>query len=399
MKITSPAQSLSELDFFHREGVNEVLLGHKELSRFGKLDLNELSTLAKRAKELGMRTILEWDILMTDLRLEAAKHAFHKIDLSLFDAVRVQDPGALSVVKKIPSNPNIQLILETGNHNLEGVKRWCETAGERLERVILSNELTGQSLGHYIQNLSTPVEVMGLGPILLFYTPRYLLSFQKKDLSWLENEKEFQAHRLNAIANAEEGFHRGFRLIENQHGTFMFHAKDYCLIDRLDQLNEMKLGALRIDLRMNPDLLALSTLSSLIRAAQSGSYSREAADEFIKSYPQKVTRCFFQANSTDVLFKKLSNEKIVRHDDRFVGEVVEVSKERYLLIHVQSNQTKLKKDQIYVFTTPEGKIKEVTLHRITDLDRKEVNEASKNDFVTVPYHKSITTQTMIYAKE
>ena len=397
MKLVSAANHLEELLLLEKNGVTEVLLELKDLSRFGVLTLAELHLLAETANKRGLKTVLVWDILMTNDRLVHAKEVLNKIDLSLFSAIRVQDSGALATLKsRYPTLP-IQLVLETGNHNLEGVKRWCEAAGNTLERVILSNELTATTLAHYIQELSVPAEVLGLGPILLFYTPRPLLSFQKKDVQWITDKDETQKHRLSAIANAEEGFHKGFRLLENQHGTFMFHAKDYCLVDRLDRLVEMKLDTLRIDLRMNPTWAALARLSALMKDANMGQFNLETADAFIQNYPQKVTRCFFQANATDVLFKKLSNENIIRNDEGFIGEVVEVSKDRYLLIHVQSRKCKLKPGETYAFNTPEGKIKSIAINRITDLDRVEMPEATQNDFVLISYHKSIPTQTMIYA--
>ncbi len=395
MKITSQANSLHELQLLKGHGITDVLLGLRELSRFGNLDLRLLNEMAIQTRNLGMRPILEWDVLMTNDRMIHAKKTLALIDLGLFSAIRVQDSGALHVSKKMFPDLPIQLILETGNHNLEGVKRWCDSVGNQLERVILSNELAGTTLAHYIKNLSVPVEVLGLGPILIFYTPRYLLSFQKKDLNWLSQETSVNTHRVEALAHAEEGFHKGFRLLENQHGTFMFHAKDYCLIDRLDQLFEMNLDTIRIDLKMNGDQSALPAVTKLIDKANRLQFESLLADRFIASYPNKVTRCFFQKNATDVIFKKLTNEHIVRNDDHFVGEVVEVAKDRYLLIHVQSNRLNLKREQSYSFSTPEGKVKEVLISKISDLDRNEIMEAVKNDFVIIPYQKSITPKTII----
>ena len=386
MKITSAAGNFEELELLHQYGVSEVLLGLKELSRFGKLDIHTLHAMAKKANELHLHPVLEWDILMTNDRIHLATETLAKVELNLFSAIRVQDSGALAIVKKLSPALPIQLILETGNHNLEGVKRWCDTAGNKLERVILSSELTAQTLAHYIEYISVPIEVLGLGPILLFYTPRHLLSFQNLPPDRYQN----------VIANSEEGFHKGFRLLENDHGTFMFHAKDYCLMDRLDRLVEMNLHSLRIDLRMNPDWSDLATIATLVKDANDRKFSLDAADAFIQQYPQRVTRCFFQANATDVLFKKLSNENIVRNDEHFIGEVVEVAKEKYILIHVQSNKLSLKREGMYIFTTPEGKSKVVTITRLTDLDRNELQEARKNDFVIIPYQKSITPKTMVY---
>ena len=66
MKLTTFAQSLNDLNLIKDQGLQEVILGHQDFSRFGKLKTEDFFEFSKRAKELGLKVIFEWDILMTE---------------------------------------------------------------------------------------------------------------------------------------------------------------------------------------------------------------------------------------------------------------------------------------------------------------------------------------------
>ena len=234
MKWVAYARDADELGQLGHRRVSEVILGLRGLSRLGRLDLKTLHELAALARDLDVRPILEWDILMTPPDFVRAVSDLGQVDLKLFAAIRVQDPGAYQYVLQNHPGIAIQLILETGNHNLESVQRWCSYGGKRLERVVLSLQLPKAKLAEMIGALTVPVEVLGLGPILLLYTPRHLLSNQVGDWQWLKDETGANQHLVTAMASSEESHHSGFRIVENHHGTFLFHAKDYCLVDQLD---------------------------------------------------------------------------------------------------------------------------------------------------------------------
>ena len=105
----------------------EFIVEHVELSRFGKLTTKEVNHAAARLKEHGFKISLEWDILMSETVFNQKVHTLEQIDLILFDSIRAQDPGAIEyVVDKLECH--ISLILETGNHNLIGIKIGLITA-------------------------------------------------------------------------------------------------------------------------------------------------------------------------------------------------------------------------------------------------------------------------------
>ena len=96
--------------------------------------------------------------------------------MSKFSAIRVQDIGAAEWVRnELPEIP-IHFIAETGNHNLTGLLRWHKYFGQQLQRFVLSSELPISTLIIYCRSLTVPCEILAVGKILLFYTPRKLLS-------------------------------------------------------------------------------------------------------------------------------------------------------------------------------------------------------------------------------
>jgi len=255
MKIVSFAKSLHDLNFLKECGCSEVILGHKDFSRLGELDDENFLKLAQRAKELSLRVIFEWDILMTENVFSQVEKKMFSF-LPLVDVIRVQDPGALQWVLEKTSLP-LQFIAENGNHNLKSLETWINYCQGRMERMILSIELTKDSIAEYVEKLKVPCEILGFGKILLFYTPRFLLSP-------LRGERISENESLSAVGESEESPHKGFPIVENRHGTFMFHIKEFSLVEFAEELKNFGLSFFRIDLR-DEGLHLLSTLNQVIQ--------------------------------------------------------------------------------------------------------------------------------------
>ena len=165
--------SEEQLEKLPPDSVSEVILAHKRLSRLGKLETEPLLELAEQAHERGLRVYLQWDLLATenDFR-RMLQEVLEQIPLNSFDAIRVQDIGALEWLSQHPTKPKIHWIAETGHHNLLSLKRLVEYVGSTLERIVLSTELPLPILSEYCRELSVSCELLAVGRILLFYSPR-----------------------------------------------------------------------------------------------------------------------------------------------------------------------------------------------------------------------------------
>ena len=380
MRLTTYALDLHELSVLKNLDYDEVILGPRTLSRFGTLSQDDFIKLSNRAKELGLRVLLEWDILMTE-DIFVSKLPELTFLIPFADAIRVQDPGALQWVVENTDKP-IHFIAENGNHNLKSLEGWVELSRGRLERIVLSIELSKDTLINYIHKLNIPCELLGLGRILLFYTPRPLLSaLMPKKIS--HNEE------LAALGESEESPHKGFPILENQHGTFMFHIKEFCVIDFSSELKEMGLGFLRIDQRFEART-RLTEISQLIR-----NFSMDQFENFKSSYPQDVMRGFYLVNKTDVLFPKLKNSRLQKREGSFIGEVLEAEKGSHLAIMVKNPQGLKKTDQLKIIH-PKGEVLEAKIFSLKNLAHEEVEIISSGDVALIQYIGGVWVKSQIF---
>ncbi|MCM2349850.1 MAG: U32 family peptidase [Bacteriovoracaceae bacterium] len=380
MKLTSYARTLHELNILKDQGYTEIILEPKSLSRFGKLSQEEFITLSNRSKELGLRVLLEWDILMTeDIFLTKINDIKGLVPFA--DALRVQDPGALhwSIVN---TDKPLQFIAENGNHNLKALQGWIDLAEEKLERLILSIELSNTAIAEYVQKLSVPCELLGFGRILLFYTPRPLLSA-------LVPEKVAHNQELAALGESEESPHKGFPLVENQHGTFMFHIKEFCLVEFAAELKEMGLAYFRIDQRWESPS-KLSEISQLVKE-----FDRPAFETLKQDYSQDLMRGFYHVNKTDVLFAKLKNSRLQKREGDYVGEVLEVEKGSHLAILVKNPQG-LKTTDLLKILHPKGAIFETKIYSLKNLSLEDVSSVPAGEVAMIQFVGGVWVKSQVF---
>ncbi|MGE3610181.1 MAG: peptidase U32 family protein [Bacteriovoracaceae bacterium] len=380
MKMTTYAQSLHDLSVLKEAGLDEVILAHESLSRFGKLSTPEILKLVARAKELHLQVYLEWDILMTQNVFESALPVVLEL-LPSIDGIRVQDPGALHwVIENLDTK--IHFIAENGNHNITALETWISLSKGKLERIVLSLELSKSTIEDYVKRLSVPCELLGFGRILLFYTPRALLSP-------LAPEKIAQNSELVALGESEESPHKGFPIVENRHGTFMFHIKEFCLIEFAQELKEFGLKYLRVDLRWT-DFSYLLRLSQLIQV-----FNSEEFDHFKQEYPQDLMRGFYLVNKTDVLFPKLKNGRLQKREGNYLGEVMEAEKGSHLAIMVKNSRGIKKSDKLSILH-PEGKTFEVSIHSLKNSALEEVEEIPQNKLAVIQFVGGVWVKSQVF---
>ncbi len=360
MKLVTYCDDIKQLELLRELNISEVVVCSKDLSRLGKLDIESTNQILNLAKSWGMRTTLEWDVLMTESRFDEHVLNLREINLENVDVLRVQDPGALQYCLENLSQ-KIQYICETGNHNLVALKTWKNLIGDRLDRLVISPELPKETIRSYVQELAVDLELLGLGKILVFYTPRNLLS----PLTPKQND-DF----IEAMGSSEESPHKGFPLVENKHGTFMFNIRDQFLMEHLDELEQMSLTHLRVDLR-DCDFRLIEKLVEM-----NASFSLPKAQEFKELYGRAVMKGYYRVNKSDVLFPKLKNHRLQGRGESYIGEVIDVDKKNFLAISVKNNALKL--GQIIKITNTEGKVKEVEITKLQNSCLENINEAKQN---------------------
>jgi len=372
------------LAFLERGGRCDFILGFKTISRLFSTSLDEMKEVAERLKNYqGVRLFLQWDVLMTESRFQSIFSRLKQSGLlegELFDAIRVQDPGALYALKEMGLKKKIHLLVEQGNHNTTGLKAWYNFWPENIERMVLSPELPSGTLIELDEELPCELEVLGLGPILLFYTPRQLVS---------PLYGEAQDGRHEVFGTSEESPHKGFPIIENEHGTFMLNTKDQFLFDETEALKRCEAITWRLDFILGS---AKIDFDQFVRDyEEGGDFLNHKSD-----YTRAVTKGFFRVNKTDVLFKKLKNYRLQDRGESYLGEVVDVKKKEHVALLIKAPGRTLALGDHVKFLSPEGREKELHVVAMRDALGNALTEAKTGEIVFLGHIGGLSIRTMAF---
>lgn len=366
----------------------EVIVGTTAISRYSENTVAGLDEMIVINQKYKLPLVLEWDVLQQESLFQKNAELVSRLSLHEFKAIRVQDPGALNFVKEKFPWLKIQLILENGNHNFVGLSRWSEFLGGQLDRLVLSNELSREHLRLYATELKTDLEVLVFGRILLFYSPRLLLSPIQKE----EIKKEAIEKNIEAFGTSEESPHAGFPLIENRHGTFMFNVKDLYLLEHLEELKALNIKAVRFDLRFDDSFGHLENALDLF----AGKIKHGDVATIKAEHPRPMIKGFYNINKTDVLFTKLKNKRIQRQDDNYIGEIVDVEREQQMALLIKSKHLTLTTGDELQLVTPEGKTKTLGVKNFTDTSGAGKTKATTNEVVLLPFISGVVAKTQVY---
>lgn len=378
MKISYAIESKEQLKLLDPD-IDEVIIACKELSRFSHLNLEEASQLIIAAKDSGFEVFFDFDVLSTENEFDLLINEFLKLPSQHISAIRVQDLGIAEFLKNT-TNLDLHLITETGNHNLVGLKTYESYFGKRVTRFIVSSELNYELLKAYSLELNTPLEILGFGRLLIFYTPRKLVSHYDR-FEWINEQ-------IEVSASSEESPHKGFPVLENKHGTFMYHIKELFLFDKMDLLKESGLYSVRVDLRHRGKEVFDFFVENI--------HLNLAGSELKKKVAPKSIRGYFLTNKSDVLFKKLKNSRIQRKDSHYLGEVIDASKDNYLAIELKGNTDLKVGDDITIYN-PDGKIKDVRIEVLQDFSGNSL-EQKKLGLVLTKYLSGVWVKAQLYQK-
>ncbi len=363
-----------EIAAWRQAGVGEVILAPRELSRRGTLTLAQARELARQASAAGLRPLLEWDALMEGPRLRACLPLVSEAHAD-FAALRVRDAGAALWARDNTSLP-LQLLLEAGHHNLPALESWRARLGSRLERFCLSPELTLHTLGLWRSQMPVPFEVLGLGPLLLFHSPRALLSplsgaaASTREEQWAEGA-------------SEESPHKGFLLSENAHGTLMFHPKDLGVLDRWTALAGSGVDVVRIDHRRE-EPHAVAAIAEFLGAPADATALRAR-------WGRDWMRGYLDVNKSDVLFERLKNDHLA-YSEHNCGEVLEGKRESWLAVRVTGE---IRLGETLELVNPKGERRPLKLAWLKDDAFQPVTILADGQVGFVPWEAAAPTKTRL----
>jgi len=354
------------------------MLEHADLSRSGRGNLERITALAHWARETGKRTVLVWDLLADDTALANGAALVRRLLELPIDAIRVQDPGIAAYVARAFPQLQLQLILEVGNHNRGGIEAWIRHL--KPARVVLSNEIPLKTLASFCTYLGVETEILALGRLLIFYSPRQLVTP-------VEEDEVHDPHGVLQRFATEAVSGKHFPIVENRHGSFMYYEKDLFLVPHLSEIEAAGLTHVRLDLAPYEE----AVLQPLVAYLAGG---QEADLASLKSFlAPRLTRGFFKSNRTDKQFARLTNPNLAfREDLAFVGTVVETAKKKYTAIHTQVS---LSVGDTLCFAIPEGSLLAHEVHWLRDGAGNPVAQAEAGLWL-MDHVRGVSAGSMVY---
>lgn len=305
--------------------IKEVLLEPTALALQGTLSQEQCDQLAQEAHTHGLRVVLVWDTLLPQRTLDDLTPLLNTWNWSLYDAVRIADIGAASWLQHHHPTKPIQLLVEEGSHNMHALHGWCELLSPALERFILSIELPEERICEMSQTLPVGCEVMAVGRILLFTSPRSLLAHHTDNTA----PNEDSTTHKQAIITSDKSNNRPFPLVETTHGTMMFLDRDQFILDRLDKCWQAGLRMARLDFRhISPAPDACQPLDTWGRLLLS------APASIREQWPRPTRAPFFKVNKTTAQFSRMKSHMHAKRDKACVAEVIAIQNGAYVALHV-----------------------------------------------------------------
>ncbi|MEC7417998.1 MAG: U32 family peptidase [SAR324 cluster bacterium] len=372
MKFCTYLRDPVQLECLANTSLREVIVEHSLLSQLGGLPTPELIALTKQLKQHGCSVFLQWDRLMTEPEFQECLRVLEALRSLPFDAIRVQDTGAAEWVRLHKTDTALHLIAESGHHNLASLGQLATHFAP--QRIAVSPELPSPQIRECARKVKVPIEVLGLGPLLLYHTPRKLLP-SKPDTGTVQSLRPPEQLQQNPV-------------VESPHGTFLFDRRDLFLLDLLEQLEAAGVSSIRVDLRLKYDFSIIEKIDDAVRTPDSS--KRKTLK---RVWPQPTTHGFFRANRTDRAFRYLNNPHLRPTSSPPIGTVLEANRTSGIVIMAHES---FQEGEPLSCVTPQGQTVSLTTTPLVDLEQAPLQAASPGGLYRLPPAKHVTPQAQVF---
>lgn len=248
-ELLAPAGSFEKLVTAIHYGADAVYLGGKEYSlraKAGNFTMAEMTEAISYAHAHDRKIYVTVNILAHNDDLHHLEDYLDHLGRLAVDGIIVSDPGIIQVARRsIPHIP-IHLSTQANVTNSAAADFWLKQGVKRLN---LARELSLQEIVEIRQQVKGELEVFVHGALCISYSGRCLLS------TYLTSRDANQGmcsqpcrFSYSLVEEKRPGQH--YPVEEDERGTYIFNAKDLCLLMVLPELIASGVDSLKIEGRM-----------------------------------------------------------------------------------------------------------------------------------------------------
>ena len=281
-ELLAPAGDLEKLKIAVLYGADAVYIGGEEYSLRAKaknFDLDKMREGIAFAHNHGAKVYVTANIFAHNADFEGMGDYFKEISGMGADAVLVSDLGVLATLKETAPDMEIHVSTQANNTNYKSAQMWYQLGAKR---VVVARELSFAEISEIRNNIPADMEIEAFvhGAMCISYSGRCLLS---NYLSGRDANKGACAHPCRWKYHLVEENRPGeyMPIEENERGTYIYNAKDLCMIERIPDLLSAGVASLKIEGRMKTPFY----VGTVVKAY------REAIDDYFvnpESYMKKL---------------------------------------------------------------------------------------------------------------
>ena len=304
-ELLCPAGSMESLEAALHFGADAVYGG---MSRYGLrafagcFDGGDLREAVRKAHASHARFYVTMNIYPFDDELDGFVAAAKEAEAAGADAAIVSDPGAIRLLRReVPGLP-VHVSTQASTVNTPAAELYRDLG---CQRVILAREVSLERIRAMKRALgdSIQLETCVHGASCMAYSGRCLLSAYLTGRSGNRGECA-QPCRWKYTVMEEKRPGEFYPVEEDDRGTYLFSARDLCLMPILPELCEAGISSLKIEGRMKTEYYVAVVTGAYRRALDLLAESREAFDEALPDLMAELACASHRDSDTGFLLGK-----------------------------------------------------------------------------------------------
>ncbi len=301
-ELLCPAGNRESLEAALHFGADAVYGGMKHYglrAYAGNFDGDELRAAIGRTHEAGARFYVTMNIFPFDDEMEGFTDAAREARDAGADAVIVSDPGAIRRLRReIPELP-VHVSTQANTVNTDAVMMYRDMG---CERVILAREMSLERIARMKEAVgdSIQLETFVHGASCMAYSGRCMLSAYLTGRSGNRGECA-QPCRWQYAVMEEKRPGVYLPVDEDERGTYLFSAKDLCLMPILPELAGAGVSSLKIEGRMKTEYYVATVTGAYRRALDLLAQGREKFAQALPELAEELKCASHRASDTGFL--------------------------------------------------------------------------------------------------
>ena len=378
-ELLIPAGNMEVLQTAVIYGADAVYIGGEAFSLRAKaanFSRAEMAAGIAFAHRHHVKVYVTANILAHNGDLEEAEAYFRELKEIGPDALIISDPGLFLLARKICPEIDIHISTQANNTNYQTYRFWYEQGARR---VVSARELSLAEIAEIRAHIPDDMEIESFvhGAMCISYSGRCLLS---NYLTGRDANQGACTHpcrwKYAVVEETRPGEY--FPVYENERGTYLFNAKDLCMVGHIPELVKAGIDSLKVEGRMKTALYVAAAARTYRKAIDDYFDSEEIYRSHMDWYREEIAKCTHRQFTTGFYFGKPDAETQIYDASTYINEyiylgIVETVDARgFARIH---QRNKFCAGDTIELMKPDGRNVPVTVRRLCDAEGTEVDAA------------------------